>query len=109
MINLPISFALSSMNSEPLPDKSHSASETLPRVRQSWYFARAVALEFAYLGKVFSESNTAPDPRASYAMFSSMLTAFSVTQDMARRLVPSAEAPRAKCEGRRECKGKGKE
>ena len=60
------------------------------------------------LGKPFSESNTAPDARGPCATFSSMLTAFSVTQDVARRLVSSAEALGEKAKGKRQ-KAKGKE
>ena len=56
----------------------------------------------SYLGKPFSESNTTPDGRAPRAILSSMLTAFSVTRDVARRLVPSAEAQRAKRKGQGE-------
>src|SRR5258706_10054480 len=50
----------------------------------------------SYLGKPFSESNTAPNGRAPCAIFSSMLTAFSVTQDVARRLVPSAKGQKSR-------------
>ena len=57
----------------------------------------------SYLGKPFSESNTTPDGRAPCPILSSMLTAFSVAQDVARRLVPSAKGQKA--DGRPETGG----